>query len=185
MRFKIGTRVVPGLVLMSFILIGPTAGAEPCSLAKQAWLKAPLVKAGALSPETGLEISTLGRLIDRAGPRIRRKAAYILGELGDPRGVKLLTGLLTDEDRAIRRIAASGLGKLARPEAVRPLLAASRKADGDPGLRSAVTCSVARIVGVRELRRLCPPGAGMVRPGGYCFRRYYQDTTRTAGLLWH
>jgi HEAT repeat protein len=55
--------------------------------------------------------------------RIRRDAARVLGELGNPRAVESLVIALKDSDWDVRRTAAWALGQISNPRAVEPLIA--------------------------------------------------------------
>src|SRR3954464_782723 len=57
---------------------------------------------------------------------VREELAVALGRIPDPQGRGPLEGLLIDDDPAVRRAAAFGLGTLGDPEAQRALFAAVR-----------------------------------------------------------
>lgn len=64
---------------------------------------------------------------------VRRRLAYALGRLDDPRAGLILEELLLDEEVGVRRAAAFALGRRGRPEAVDALLAACRSPDVETG----------------------------------------------------
>ena len=49
---------------------------------------------------------------------IRTQTAWTLGEIGDKRAVPMLTGLLSDENEDVQRIACEALEKIGTPEAL-------------------------------------------------------------------
>ncbi|PKL55548.1 MAG: hypothetical protein CVV35_09395, partial [Methanomicrobiales archaeon HGW-Methanomicrobiales-6] len=67
---------------------------------------------------------------------IRRRAAKVLGEIGDPRAVPALIGLLHDDYYSIRREAAAALGATGVP-AMEPVVSALSDPDADVRKRAA------------------------------------------------
>lgn len=73
----------------------------------------------------------------------RGAALRMLGEMGDPRGVPLLTRGLRDPQPSIRAAAAASLGKLGLAESVPPLIAAL--SDPVPAVRSVVAVTLGQL----------------------------------------
>jgi len=67
--------------------------------------------------------------------RLQRNAAVVLGNLGDPRAVPVLTKALTDRDPLVRAHAAWALGRISGSLAVEALRAA-REREADPMVRA-------------------------------------------------
>lgn len=62
-------------------------------------------------------------------PDVRKFVLDILGEIGEPASLAVLTGALADDDRNVRAAAAENLGKLRHGEAIAPLLEAMEETD--------------------------------------------------------
>ncbi|MDX9707968.1 MAG: HEAT repeat domain-containing protein [Trichloromonas sp.] len=62
-------------------------------------------------------------------PDVRKFVLDILGEIGDPSSLAVMTGALADDDRNVRAAAAENLGKLRHGEAIYPLLEAMEDSD--------------------------------------------------------
>jgi HEAT repeat protein len=73
----------------------------------------------------------LGVLRD-SEPKMRARAAALLGRLGDPRAVAPLTAVLNDPDPAVGLAAAQALAATAHPKAVDALLATLRESTTSP-----------------------------------------------------
>jgi len=76
---------------------------------------------------------------------VRRVAAEVLGELGDPRAVDSLSVALRDKSARVRRSSASALGKLGDLRAIAPLSEALQ--DRSSHVRSAAVEALARLGG--------------------------------------
>lgn len=62
-------------------------------------------------------------------PDVRKFVLDILGEIGEPASLTVMTGALADGDRNVRAAAAENLGKLRHGEAIAPLLEAMEETD--------------------------------------------------------
>jgi HEAT repeat protein len=82
---------------------------------------------------------------------LRKKAAWILGTIGDARAVAPLIMTLADKDADVRAQAAWALGAIGDGQAVEPLLAALK--DTDPGVRA----SAAEALGQIGDKKAVPP----------------------------
>ncbi|HSA60507.1 MAG TPA: HEAT repeat domain-containing protein [bacterium] len=82
--------------------------------------------------------------------RVRRSAAWALGELGDPRAVEPLIKALGDVDALVREDAALFLGELGDPRALKPLIKALDDLDNTMEFRKIVAQALDKI---REARR--------------------------------
>jgi HEAT repeat protein len=71
----------------------------------------------------GFDLQTAIKGLDDDSARVRRDAAYYLGEHGGADCVPGLIAALSDPDGHVRRIAARALGKIRDPRAVDPLAA--------------------------------------------------------------
>ncbi|HEX6900478.1 MAG TPA: peptidylprolyl isomerase [Thermoanaerobaculia bacterium] len=83
---------------------------------------------------------------------LREDLAVALGRIPDPRGRTVLEGLLIDEEPAVRRAAAFGLGELEAPEAQEALFRALRDSDRETGMLAVEALGKlgARVVDVAE-----------------------------------
>ena len=127
---------------------GRTSGAEPeaaLPYAAKAQVERLLLRAGAAEPSGGGKMQALLGCLDNENRAIRRKAAYLLGEWGDPRAVDKLVSALDSKDRHLRRIAACALGKLHDKRAARPLIGILRDRGESPYLRRAAAHSLSLI----------------------------------------
>ncbi len=97
-------------------------------IAKERW--GDLARAGTAAVEL------LVRVLDDRDDSIRRRAAMILGEIGDPRAVPGLMNLLHDDYYSVRREAAAALITIGAP-AVDPVVSALGDPDGDVRKRAA------------------------------------------------
>ncbi len=75
----------------------------------------------ALADMGGVAVPVLLTRLGDANPAVRRTAATVLGEIGDPRAITPLLGALADEDIGVRQSAAEALGAL-KAEAAIPFL---------------------------------------------------------------
>jgi len=66
----------------------------------------------ALTDMGGVAVPALLNRLNDSNPAIRRTAAAVLGEIGDPRAVKPLLGTLSDDDIGVRQSTAEALGAL-------------------------------------------------------------------------
>jgi HEAT repeat protein len=68
-------------------------------------------------------VPVLLRCLEGPRPDVRRAAALILGELGDPRATRQLVACLNDDDDVnVRQAAAEAIGAIGDPRAVPPLV---------------------------------------------------------------
>jgi len=88
----------------------------------------------------------------RKDARIRRDAARILGEVGDPRAVESLVPALKDSNWDVRRTAAWALGKIGDARAVEPLVAALQ--DEDKNVRQSAAEALGKIGDPRAVEPL-------------------------------
>ncbi|HKI01494.1 MAG TPA: peptidylprolyl isomerase [Thermoanaerobaculia bacterium] len=88
----------------------------------------------------------------RGDAALREDLAVALGRIPDRQGRTVLQGLLIDEEAAVRRAAAFGLGELEDPEAQAALFAAVRDADRETGVLAVEALGKlgARVVDVLE-----------------------------------
>lgn len=89
-------------------------------------------------------------------PELRRHLAVALGRIGDPRGRRVLEGLLVDEAPAVRRAAAFALGELAEAAAAPALLAAAAGADRETAVLAVEALGKLGTPLVEVLARLTP-----------------------------
>ncbi len=82
----------------------------------------------------------------------RGAALRMFGEMGDPRGLPLLTRGLRDTQPSIRAAAAASLGKLGLAEGVPPLIAAL--SDPVPAVRSVVAVTLGRLKAEQSVEAL-------------------------------
>ena len=73
------------------------------------------------APDSPRDLTTMAR---RGDARLRRRAAFAIGRVGDPAGRPALEALLGDAELEVRQSAAFGLGLLGDKAAVPALLAA-------------------------------------------------------------
>lgn len=84
-----------------------------------------------------------GTLRQETGPEVRRRVAYVLGALGDPRSVQALSAALRDSDDGVRREAAIALGRIGTAQVVAPLAAALGETRDD--VRNEVVAALTRV----------------------------------------
>lgn len=116
-------------VLAAFEVMTKTT-ADSRVLSKLIWV---LARSAAPQARAGLLEAT-----SAADPRLRQIAVRAIGTLRDSAAGKRVTELLTDPDFAVRREAATALGRIGRAEAVTALLTAISHADGDRFLEHAL-----------------------------------------------
>ena len=70
-------------------------------------------------------------------PNVRREAANILGDIGNPQAVEMLIMALKDPDSDVQKIAAQALGKMRDPRAIDPLIISLRDGNAEVRMNSA------------------------------------------------
>lgn len=85
---------------------------------------------------------------------VRHRAAYALGDIGDPRAVHPLTAALKDAYGDVRRAAATALGKIGDSRAVEPLLAMFNNDSEDPYIREVCAEALGKLGDVRAIEPL-------------------------------
>lgn len=112
-------------------------------IAKERW--GDLARAGPIAVEP------LFAVLDDRDDSIRRRAAKVLGEIGDPRAVPGLMNLLHDDYYSVRREAAAAIVAIGAP-AMEPVVAALDDPDGD--VRKRVADVLAEIGDARAIASL-------------------------------
>ena len=85
----------------------------------------------------------LTRLGDQTDPRLRWRAAEVLGRIGDPSSVDPLIAAVKDNDAGVRQMAVGALGKIADPKAAQPLIAALEDEEPAVQVRAALALGIA------------------------------------------
>src|SRR5262245_2934826 len=106
-------------------LAGYLSAREPLEVRERAVLAAGRIGSPVVSPYLLLDV-----LSDKAA-RLRRMAAFALGEMDDVTAAPLLAVLLGDPDAGVRAMAAEALGKLKDPDSVPRLMAALDDRDAE------------------------------------------------------
>jgi len=78
----------------------------------------------------GIAIAPLLLVLQEQNNETRRAAAYVLGQIGDPRVVEPLLDLLADQDPKVRRAAVEAVGQIGDSRAVEALETALQDKDG-------------------------------------------------------
>lgn len=85
---------------------------------------------------------------------VRYRAAYALGDIGDPRAVEPLIAALKDKKWDVRRAAATALGKMGDSRAVEPLLAMLNNDREDQYIQKACVEALGKIGDLRTVEPL-------------------------------